>query len=105
MNRYEYDEHASHALLVDAALAADDGSEPAARRLEAMRRLNRINDPFARQVLTLHRDCGTGSGVCDHDIPTGTVPVGWGCETTALIAHQFGVAFPQPDALAVEVAR
>lgn len=94
MNRYEFDERASHTVLVDAALAADDGSEAAARRVEAMRRLNRINDPFARQVLALHRECGTGRGICDHGIAAGTIPDGWGCDTTALIAHQFAVAYP-----------
>ena len=38
---------------------------PVARWLESMRRLKVIGDPLARRLLTLHRDCGTRSGVCD----------------------------------------
>lgn len=62
-----------------------------------MRRLNTISDPLARRILLLHRDCGSGSGVCDPLDEEGT-PIAdrrdWGCETTALIADHFGVEYP-----------
>ncbi len=93
MNRYECSDGASIWLPVVAPDTADD-REPDPRWAEAVRRLNRISDPFARQVLALHGECGTGHGVCDAGLPPVAEHVTWGCETTALIAHQFGVAFP-----------
>jgi hypothetical protein len=62
-----------------------------------MRRLNSIDDPLARALLALHRDCGSGSGVCD-SIDGEVVPIpdrrGWGCETTEVIADHVGVEYP-----------
>ncbi|MFC7594382.1 hypothetical protein ACFQU3_03615 [Terrabacter sp. GCM10028922] len=49
---------------------------------KAMRRLNGIHDPLARQILAIHRECGSGSGVCDEH------------ETTEVIAQHFGVENP-----------
>ncbi|MFN8195353.1 MAG: hypothetical protein U0R80_13850 [Nocardioidaceae bacterium] len=92
MNRYECSDGAS--LWLPAAAPEADAGEPDPHWVEAMRRLNRIQDPFARQVLALHHECGTGRGVCDAGLPPVEPHVTWGCETTALIAHQFGVAFP-----------
>jgi hypothetical protein len=64
-----------------------------------MRRLNTIDDPLARKLLELHRDCGSGSGVCD-DAEDDPDPVdrraGWGCETSEVIADHFGVEYPAP---------
>jgi hypothetical protein len=64
-----------------------------------MRRLNGINDPLARRLLALHRDCGSGGGVCDSSederVPI-AYRVGWGCQTTELIADHFGVEYPTP---------
>jgi hypothetical protein len=42
------------------------------------------------------RDCGFGTGECDSgfdDMPM-VMRADWGCETTALIATQLGVAYP-----------
>ena len=94
---YEYDEAASAELHMDIVHNAPDRTPvPVARWVDAMRRLNAINDPLARQLLALHRDCGTGHGECDSD--DDSVPMterrAWGCETTTLIAHHFGIEYP-----------
>lgn len=65
MNRYEYDEEASAAWRMDVVHEVDDSPTPVSRWVDAMRRLNTINDPLARKLLALHRDCGAGTGVCD----------------------------------------
>ena len=95
MKRYEYDEAASEQLHVDVVHEVDDAPTPVVRWAAAMRRLNAIDDPLARKILALHRDCGGGSGQCDTD--DNLVPIanriGWGCETTSLIADHFGVAY------------
>ena len=65
MARYEYDEEVSQQLHMDVVYEIDDRPTPVARWVEAMRRLNSINDPLARRILALHRDCGSGSGACD----------------------------------------
>jgi hypothetical protein len=65
MTRYEYDEEASKRLHLDVVHEVDDRRAPVARWVDAMRRVNSINDPLARRVLALHRDCGSGSGTCD----------------------------------------
>jgi GNAT superfamily N-acetyltransferase len=44
---------------------SEDKPVPVARWVESMRRLNAIEEPLARRLLALHRDCGSGSGVCD----------------------------------------
>ena len=96
MTGYEYDEEASQRLHMDVVHEIDDRPTPVARWVDAMRRLNSIDDPLARRILALHRGCGSGSGACDcgfEDEPIAS-RVGWGCETTALIADHFGVDFP-----------
>lgn len=98
MTRYEYDEEASARERMDVVYEFDDEPVPVSRWLEAMRRLNGINDPLARQILKLHQDCGSGAGVCD-SCEEDPVPIAyrrdWGCETTQLIAEHFGVAYPE----------
>lgn len=98
MTRYEYDEEASAAWLHDVVHEVDDSPTPVSRWVDAMRRLNTINDPLARKLLALHRDCGSGTGVCD-SIDDDSDPIdrrrNWGCETTELIAAHFGVEYPQ----------
>ena len=97
MTRYEYDEEASELHHMDVVYEVDETPEPVARWVDAMRRLNTINDTLARRIVALHRDCGSGSGVCDSLDEEG-VPIAarrdWGCETTGLVADHFGVAYP-----------
>jgi hypothetical protein len=92
-----YDEEASAAENMDIVRPVEDSRTTVAQWIEAMRRLNGINDPLARRLLALHRDCGSGTGVCDSD-DDGPVPMDerydWGCETTSLIATHFGVDYP-----------
>lgn len=100
MARFEYDEAASEAEHMDVVHEVpDDESVPVARWVESMRRLNSIGDPLARRRLTLHRDCGSGSGVCD-SVDEEFVAIsnrsGWGCETTQLMAGHFAVGYPEP---------
>lgn len=95
---YVYDEESSAALHMDVVHEVEEvGPAPASRWVEAMRRLNEIEDPLARRLLALHRDCGSGSGVCD-DIESEPEPIthwnGWGCETTTLIADHFRIEYP-----------
>lgn len=98
MSRYEYDEEASAAWHMDVLHEVDDSPAPVSRWVDAMRRLNTINDPLARKLLALHRDCGSGTGSCDslddEANPMDRRP-NWGCETTELIADHFGVEYPQ----------
>lgn len=100
MARFEYDGAASEAEHMDVVYEVpEDKPVPVARWVESMRRLNGINDPLARRLLALHRDCGSGSGVCD-SVDEEFVAIvnrsGWGCETTELIADHFGVEYPRP---------
>jgi hypothetical protein len=95
MTRHEYDEEASERLHMDVVHEIDDRPAPVARWVDAMRRLNAIDDPLARRILSLHRDCGTGSGPCDSegdDVPMAQ-RADWGCETTAVIADHFRVPY------------
>jgi hypothetical protein len=99
MTRYEYDEEASERLHMDVVHEIDDGSPFVSRWVDAMRRLNAIDDPLARKLLALHRDRGSGTGECDSDA-VGTpiaMRTGWGCETTAVIAEHCGVAYPSGE--------
>jgi hypothetical protein len=96
--RYEYDEAASEKHHMDVVHEIDDAPVPAARWIEAMKRLNRIEDPLARKLIKLHEHCGSGSGQCD----AGDDPIDqrrdWNCETIAVIADSFGVEYPgAPD--------
>jgi hypothetical protein len=95
MTRYEYDEEASKRLHMDVVHEIDDRPTAVARWVDAMRRLNSIDDPLARRVLALHRDCGSGSGKCDGSFDGEPIAhrVDWGCETTAVIAHHFGIEY------------
>jgi hypothetical protein len=97
MTRYEYDEEASAQLHVDVVYEVDDRPTPVARWVDAMRRLNSIDDPLSRRILALHRDCGSGDGPCDGGFEGEPISnrFGWGCETTAEIAQHFGVEYPE----------
>ena len=68
--------------------------EASARHLMAV--VHEVDDALARRILALHRECGSGTGVCDSDLEG--VPdaerVGWGCETSRVIAQHFGLARP-----------
>ena len=83
---------------MDVVYEVQDGTPvPATRWVEAMRRLNSIKDPLARQLLRLHQNCGSGVGVCDGadgDRVAIAQRTYWGCETTDLIATHFGVEHP-----------
>jgi hypothetical protein len=97
MTRFEYDEEASERLHMDVVHEVDDSPPSIARWVEAMRLLNSINDPLARRLLALHRDCGSGTGECDSDPDVSPAERrSWGCETTAVIADHFGLAYPGP---------
>jgi hypothetical protein len=96
MTRCEYDEEASERLHMDVVHEVDDRPAPVSLWLDAMRRLNAIDDPLARRILALHRDCGSGTGECDSgldELPMAT-RADWGCGTTAVIATHFGIAYP-----------
>ena len=103
MVRYEYDEEASQRLHLDVVHEIDDYPTPVVRWVDAMRRLNSIDDPLGRRLLALHRDCGSGTGACDSGFEREPIArrVGWGCETTSVIADHFGVDYPvaphEPD--------
>jgi hypothetical protein len=96
MTRREYDEEASERLQMDVVYEFDDRPAPVSRWVDAMRRLNAIDDPLARKLLALHRDCGSGTGQCDSG--EDNVPMveraDWGCETTSVIATHFRVVYP-----------
>ena len=81
---------------MDVVCEVDDRPTPVARWVDAMRRLNSIDDPLARRVLALHRDCGSGSGACDGGFDGEPMAQrrDWGCETTAVIAHYFEIEYP-----------
>ena len=96
MTRFEYDEQASRRLHMDVVHEVDDRPTPVARWVDAMRRLNAIDDPLARKILHLHRDCGSGSGTCDGGFDGEPMAhrVDWGCETTGVIAQHFQIEYP-----------
>lgn len=98
MTRYEYDEELSAASHMDVVHEVEEtAAAPASRWVDAMRRLNGIDDTLARSLLALHRDCGSGMGVCDDgeaEFGSSEHRHGWGCQTTALIADHFGVEYP-----------
>ena len=102
MARFEDDGEASAAWHMDVVHEVpEDKPVPVARWVESMRRLNAIQDPLARRLVVLHRDCGSGSGVCD-GLDFESVPIsersGWGCETIETIAQHFEVQYPEPRA-------
>jgi hypothetical protein len=100
--RFEYDEEASAAEHMDVVHEVLESKPVSVTRwVEAMRRLNAIRDPLARQILALHRECGSGTGVCDSvdgELLAIADRSGWGCETTEVIALHFGVDYPEPSA-------
>ncbi len=97
-SRYEYDEDASEAEQMDVVheIAMHHSSEHMATWVEAMRRLNAVEDPLARAILALHRDCSEGIGNCDACEPEDgeTVGLTWPCQTTDVIARHFGIEHP-----------
>lgn len=97
VTRFEYDEDASNRLHVDVVFEVEDpGPMTTARWMKAHQRLNAIADRLARDILALHRDCGTGTGPCDSDYDDGPDAwiADWGCETTRIIADHFDIEFP-----------
>jgi hypothetical protein len=65
--KFEYDEEASAAWRLDVVHdVRQDKPVPVTRWIEAMRRLNAIRDPLARQILVLDSECGSGTGACDN---------------------------------------
>lgn len=99
MTRYVYDEEASRAFHMDVVHEVEERAPMSATLwIEAMRRLNVIEDPLIRRILAVHLDCGSGTGACD-DMEDEGVPLsernGWGCETTELIAQHSAVDFPR----------
>jgi hypothetical protein len=98
--RFEYDEAASEAEHMDVVYEVPENKPvPVANWLESMRRLNSIEDPLARRLLKLHRDCGSGTGECD-SVDEEAVAIAdrsaWACETTRLIADHFGIEYTAP---------
>ena len=101
-SRWVYDERASEAEHMDVVheYVLHDRSEHVAAWVQAMRRLNSIEDPLARKILALHRDCDGGIGNCDACESEDGESVGltWPCETTEVIAQHFGIEYPgRPD--------
>ena len=96
MPRYEYDEEASQREGYDVVSEVGDDPVPSSVWVEAMRRINAINEPLARRLVALHRDCGSGTGECDSGDDGVSIrdSKGWGCETMGLIASHFGVNYP-----------
>jgi hypothetical protein len=95
VTRYEYDEAASEAAHMDVVYEVEDTTPATVSQwLESARRLNGIDDPLARKLLALHRDCGSGNGVCDDIDDALERRQWWNCETTALIAGHYGVEYP-----------
>ena len=99
MTKYVYDEEASQRFHVDVVHEIDDRPGSLSEWLNALRRLNAINDPLARSIVALHRDCGSGEGEFDSDLDE-PVPIAertsWGCETTSLIAAHYGIEYRVP---------
>jgi hypothetical protein len=91
--KFEYDEEARAAWRLDVVHdVRQDKPVPVPRWIEAMRRLNAIRDPLARQILVLDRECGSGTGACDNAddvVPEIADRLRWGCETTEVIAASF----------------
>jgi hypothetical protein len=97
--KFEYDEEASAALRLDVVHdVRQDKPVPVTRWIEAMRRLNAIRDPLARQILVLDRECGSGTGACDNAddvVPEIADRLRWGCKTTEVIAASFRCRVPR----------
>jgi hypothetical protein len=82
---------------MDVVREVDDTPAPVSRWWTQCGRLNGIDDQLSRKILALHRDCGSGQGVCDadlEDVKPMAQRADWGCETTQLIADHFGVDYP-----------
>lgn len=92
-----YDEEASRTEQMDVVHEVEVHSPAEHRRawLEAMRRLNAVEDPLARRLIALHRDCGDGEYQCRacgsaDEEPFSRFP----CETLELVAEHHGVSWP-----------
>jgi hypothetical protein len=98
MTKYVYDEEASQRFHVDVVHEIDDRPGSSSEWLDAMRRLNAVNDPLARSIVALHRDCGSGEGECDLNLDE-PVPMAertnWGCDTSLIAAH-YGIDYRTP---------
>lgn len=97
MARHQYDEAASATWNMDVVHEVNDAPASRSQWVEAMRRLNAIDDPLARKIVALHRDCGSGSGVCDDVDEAPYAPedrAGWGCETMQIVAEHFNIRYP-----------
>lgn len=97
-SRWVYDETASEAEHMDVVheYVLHSRSQHVAAWVQAMRRLDSIEDPLARKVLALHRDCDGGIGNCDACESEGgfRVRVTWPCDTIEAIARHFGIEQP-----------
>lgn len=75
VTRYVYDEEAGRALHLDVVHEMDERAPMSATLwIEAIRRLNVIEDPLIRRILAVHLDCGSGTGACD-DMEAEGVPL------------------------------
>lgn len=96
-SEWVYDEAASeeqHMDIVYEVARRPEGSDVQAWA-ESMRRLNGIDDPLARKIVALHRDCGPGTGECGRDDDDQEcVGLDWPCETLRVVADHFGIAHP-----------
>lgn len=63
MTKYIYDEEGSERFHMDVVHEIDIRPGSLNEWLDAMRRLNAINDPLGRSIVALHRDCGSGGRV------------------------------------------
>ena len=89
MPEYVYDEEASQLLHRDVVHEVDVMPNSPSQWVESRRRLNSISDRLSRDLISLHQDCGSGTGVCED-----YSDYGWGCETVTLIARHHNVEFP-----------
>lgn len=94
MTKLVYDEEASRRLNMDVVHEVHDTLVSPQQWAEAMRRLNSINDPLARRIVDLHRDCGTGTGPCDDVDGDDEQWPGWGCDTVEVVAEYYSIEFP-----------
>jgi len=108
MARCEYDVEGTAAEDMNVAHEVPGDPVPVVRWVESLRRLNAVQDPLVRRLLALHRDCGSGSGVCDgldSELILMSARAEWGCETTPTIAHHFDVQYPEQRTRGCPISR